>query len=72
MPGEEVLRHIWANVETRSIPTVIVTADATPGIARRLHAGGAVRCLTKPLEIAGVLRVLDELLCASGEDDVNV
>jgi CheY-like chemotaxis protein len=72
MSGEEVLRHIWSNVDTRSIPTVVVTADATPGIARRLQAAGAMRCLTKPLEIAGVLRVLDDLLCAPQEDDTHV
>jgi CheY-like chemotaxis protein len=72
MSGEEVLRHIWSNVDTRSIPTVVVTADATPGIARRLQAAGATRCLTKPLEIAGVLRVLDDLLCAPQEGDTHV
>jgi len=72
MSGEEVLRHIWSNVETRSIPTVVVTADATPGIARRLQAAGAMRCLTKPLEIAGVLRVLDDLLGGRLEDDTHV
>jgi CheY-like chemotaxis protein len=72
MPGDEVLRQIWADVETRSIPTVIVTADATPGIGRRLQASGAAACLTKPLDIGDVLRVLDDLLGTPLEGDAHV
>jgi PAS domain S-box-containing protein len=64
MPGDEVLRHLWADPDTRTIPAVVVTADATPGIARRLQASGATACLTKPLDVGDVLRVLDELLAA--------
>jgi PAS domain S-box-containing protein len=72
MPGDEVLRQIWADVDTRSIPTVIVTADATPGIGRRLQAAGAAACLTKPLDIGDVLRVLDDLLGTPLEGDAHV
>jgi CheY-like chemotaxis protein len=64
MSGDEVLRHLWADPDTRTIPAVVVTADATPGIARRLQASGATACLTKPLDVGDVLRVLDELLAA--------
>jgi PAS domain S-box-containing protein len=72
MPGEEVLRLLWTDVKTRSVPTIIVTADATPGLARRLQAAGAAACLTKPLDIGDVLRVLDDLLGTPVEDETHV
>jgi PAS domain S-box-containing protein len=72
MPGDEVLRQLWADPETRTIPAVVVTADATPGIARRLQASGATACLTKPLDVGDVLRVLDELLGTPVEDGKHV
>lgn len=65
--GEQVLRELATDPRTSTIPKVIVTADATPGLAQRLEADGAVRCLTKPLHIASVLRLVDRLLKPSAE-----
>jgi PAS domain S-box-containing protein len=62
MSGDEVLRRLWEDPATRQIPLVMLTADATPGLARRLKSAGAVECLTKPLEIRRVLDVIDELM----------
>jgi CheY-like chemotaxis protein len=42
----------------------VMTADATPGLARRLKAAGATAYLTKPLDVAEVLQIVDSLLNA--------
>jgi signal transduction histidine kinase/CheY-like chemotaxis protein len=70
MSGEDMLRRLWEDPVNRQIPTVIVTADATPGLARRLKAGGATAVLTKPLNVKDVLRLVDELLNPVGTRDV--
>ena len=62
MSGEDVLRRFWENPEMRAVPIVVLTADATPGVARRMKANGATACLTKPFEVDRVLRLVDELL----------
>ena len=62
MPGEEVLRLLFENPATRGVPVVVVTADATPGLTRRLQAAGATAFLTKPLDIKRVLNLIDEVL----------
>jgi CheY-like chemotaxis protein len=40
---------------------VVLSADATPGIIRRLLAGGAISCLSKPLGLAQLDEVLESL-----------
>jgi CheY-like chemotaxis protein len=62
MNGEEVLRRIWAAPATRSIPVAVLSADATPRQQQRLLAAGAVAYLTKPLDVAALLQILDERL----------
>ena len=62
MHGDEVLRRLRADPATRAIPIVILSADATEGQARRLMAAGAAAYLTKPLEIASLLTLIDRLL----------
>jgi len=66
MSGEDMLGRLWEDPANRQIPTVIVTADATPGLARRLKAAGAAAVLTKPLNVKDVLRLVDELLSHVG------
>ena len=60
--GEEVLRQLWQDPVLRGIPVTILSADASPTQARRLKAAGAVGYLTKPLNVAEVLRLLDDSL----------
>ena len=60
--GDEVLRRLRADEATAGVPVVIVSADATPGQVGALLAAGAARYLTKPVRVAALLRVFDELL----------
>jgi PAS domain S-box-containing protein len=62
MHGEEVLRRLWEDLRTRTIPVAVLSADATPAQTRRLLASGAVAYLTKPLDVSLVLQLLDETL----------
>ena len=60
--GEEVLARLHDDPLTREIPVVIVSADAVPGDVSRLLARGARSYVTKPLEVAALLALLDEVL----------
>ena len=60
--GLELLRHLKADPATASIPVIAVSADAT---ARQIDAAldaGAVRYLTKPVDVTELLAALDDLL----------
>jgi CheY-like chemotaxis protein len=63
--GEEVLRQVWECTDTRDIPVVVLSADATPDQRRRMLASGAVLYLTKPFDVNEVLRVIDGALAGS-------
>jgi signal transduction histidine kinase/CheY-like chemotaxis protein len=58
--GEEVLRQLWENPDTREIPVAVLSADAMPSQHRRLLAAGARMYFTKPFDIAEVLHFIDE------------
>ncbi|MEA2460117.1 MAG: hypothetical protein QOH90_294, partial [Actinomycetota bacterium] len=60
MSGEDALRELRHDPQTRGIPVVIVSADATPGQVKRLLENGADAYLTKPLDVARFHSVLDE------------
>ena len=60
--GEEILRRLLDDPVTASIPVVMVTADATVGQVQRLLSAGAAAYLTKPLDVARLLGLLDEML----------
>jgi CheY-like chemotaxis protein len=60
MSGEEVLRRLQAEVTTRTIPTVVVSADASPGQIRRILEMGASGYLTKPFDVEELLRWFDD------------
>ena len=62
MTGAEVLGHLRADPQTRDIPVVVLSADATPVQIARLLKAGAADYLTKPLDIRQFLRVLDDAL----------
>lgn len=62
MSGEAVLGELWRDPVTRSIPIVVLTADATRGLPQRLMSSGARGCLTKPLDVQQVLRIIDSLI----------
>jgi PAS domain S-box-containing protein len=62
MPGDQVLRRLKDDAETRDIPVVIVSADATAGQIERLLEAGARAYLTKPLDVRGFLQVVEDAL----------
>ncbi|HEY3884317.1 MAG TPA: ATP-binding protein, partial [Vicinamibacterales bacterium] len=64
MSGEEVLSRLAADSHTADIPVAVLSADATPSQAKRLFASGAIAYLTKPIEVAQVLRLVDERLAS--------
>jgi CheY-like chemotaxis protein len=57
--------------DTKTVPVVIVSADATPEQMDRLLDSGAQSYVTKPIDIASMLRLLDSVLedGARGTDD---
>jgi CheY-like chemotaxis protein len=69
MSGEDVLQQMAQDPSLRHIPVIVLTADATSQLARRLEAAGAMAYLTKPVEVAKLLRLLDEVL---GEREAEV
>lgn len=60
--GAEVLQQLRSKPSTRSIPVVIISANAMPYQIKKLMEGGAEMYLTKPLEIKNFLQVLDRYL----------
>ena len=66
LPGREVLHRLRADPGTRAIPIVVVSADATPEVIRRFTEDGAIGYLTKPLDVAKFLELIDSALDASG------
>ena len=66
LPGEEVLRRIWEDRALRSIPVAVLSADATVHSRRHLLASGAIAYLTKPLDLAKLLQVVDDALSPHG------
>jgi CheY-like chemotaxis protein len=67
MHGSEVLRRLQANAATSGIPTVVLSADATPSQIERLLTAGAKNYLTKPFDIEQFLAVVDEYLAAAAK-----
>jgi CheY-like chemotaxis protein len=61
MPAWEVLAALKEGETTRHIPTVVVSADATPGQCKRLLDAGARNYITKPIEVPHFYRVMDEI-----------
>ncbi len=60
MPGWEVLAHLKATAETRDIPTIVLSADATARQIDRLLCAGAQAYLTKPLDVDRLIEILGE------------
>jgi CheY-like chemotaxis protein len=59
--GESVLAELRADPAFRETPVVVVSADALPETIERLRAAGANDYLTKPLEVARFLALLDRI-----------
>jgi PAS domain S-box-containing protein len=57
--GEDVLAQMREDEETAVIPVVVLSADATGEHHERLRSQGVVQYLTKPIDVAQVLGVVD-------------
>jgi signal transduction histidine kinase/CheY-like chemotaxis protein len=62
--GDQVLNELRADPATAAIPVVVLSADASPGVIRRLLVGGALAYLTKPIELAELGDLLDTFAAA--------
>jgi PAS domain S-box-containing protein len=62
VPGTEVLTRLLTDPKTRSVPVVILSADATPAQMSRLVERGARAYLTKPLDVRQLLVLIDDIL----------
>lgn len=62
MPGEEVLRRLAADEQTRDIPVVAVSADSSEATLKRLAASGAAKFITKPINVSLFLETIDGIL----------
>ncbi len=60
--GLELLRHLKDDDELSSIPVVVVSADATAAQIEAALTAGAAHYVTKPVNLASFLAVLDDLL----------
>ncbi len=62
--GAELLALLKANPDTRDIPVVMISADATPEQIDGCLSAGAACYLTKPVQIRVLLKQIDDLLAA--------
>lgn len=60
--GDEVLANLKSSSQTREIPVVIVSADATITQQKRLRDQGAHHYLTKPLDINLFMTTINEVV----------
>ena len=60
MSGLEFAQHLQRDARLRRVPRIALSADATPERRRAAQAAGFVAYLTKPLDVAQLLRTLDE------------
>jgi PAS domain S-box-containing protein len=61
LPGRDVLLSLKRRDDTRDIPVVILSADASTALPRQLVEAGAELFLTKPLDLEVVLGLLDDV-----------
>ncbi len=57
--GNEVIELVQANEKTKAIPIVIISADAMPEQIEKILKTGVCEYLTKPLDVAKFLWVVD-------------
>lgn len=62
VPGETVLQCLKADITTRRIPVVVLSADTSEKKIKRLLRLGAHDYMTKPLDIAHFLKMISENL----------
>ncbi|MFL6590396.1 MAG: ATP-binding protein [Chthoniobacterales bacterium] len=69
MDGSEVLQRLRGDERTKSIPVIIVSADAMPHQAKRLINAGAQAYVTKPFNLRELLALINSTLEKTGLSD---
>jgi len=64
--GEVVLARLKADPNTRDIPVIVVTADASKGLAKRLSQIGSSEVLSKPLDVPRLLKLTTLYISGDG------
>ncbi|MEW5990055.1 MAG: ATP-binding protein [Chloroflexota bacterium] len=62
LPGRDVLRRLRSRPATRSIPVIVISADATRSQVGRLMRDGVAGYLTKPIDVAAFMTLVDRTL----------
>ncbi len=62
LPGDETVRRLYTEPRTRSIPVVVLSADATPAQVTRLRGLGVREYLVKPFKVQALLGAIDAAL----------
>ncbi len=62
LDGWEATRQIKANPQTRNIPVIALTADATAGEREKALAAGCDEYETKPIDLPRLIQKIDKLL----------
>ena len=60
--GLELLRHLKQDADVADIPVIVVSADATTGHMEQALTLGALHYVTKPLDVAAFLLLVDDAL----------
>ncbi len=68
MHGDRVLSDLKNEPATAAIPVVVLSADASPGVVRRLLASGAFAYLTKPIELVELGKLLDAVAATQDQE----
>ncbi len=69
--GEVVLTRLKADPSTRDIPVVVLTADASKGLAERLVRIGSCEFLSKPLDVPRLLKVIQTYIDNAARGDAS-
>jgi two-component system sensor histidine kinase RpfC len=73
MNGIEATKlYRFASLGKRRVPIIALTADASPETHRRCEEAGLDACVTKPIEPARLLGIIDATLQHSHSDDAAV
>jgi CheY-like chemotaxis protein len=62
MTGDEITARLKANLVTRDIPVIIITAFQEPGVTNRALDAGAAEILRKPFSLTMLRGILDRYL----------
>jgi two-component system, sensor histidine kinase RpfC len=73
MNGVETTKlYRFASIGQSRVPIVALTADATPEMEQRCRDAGMDGCLTKPIEPARLLDMIEQMVQESGDGDVDL